>query len=239
MILLSFLSSAADVGVYSAIYKLLDVLVTVPGFLLNAVFPILVTRLVTDTPTAVRMLQKTLNVLLFLSIGIAFGAFAVAPDLMRLVGGSEFVYGADALRLTLFTLIPLFASMMFGTLYVSKNRQMLTLVFGVFFLFLNVVLNLFVIPKYGLTGAAAVTLITEALAINWYYIHHKRLIGSRLSLVMLPRLLLVGIATTAAMWPLREHFLLAVAVGIAVYVTGSYLVRAIDRSVLRELRPSN
>jgi O-antigen/teichoic acid export membrane protein len=237
VLLLSFLASSAAVGIYGAVFKIFELLMTVPQFFQNSTFPILVKRLHKGTADSDAFMQKAFDAMLIAGAAFAFGGLLIAPDIMRVIGGPEFVSGADALRVTLFAMSFSFTIIMFSSLYVAMGRQIAALKIGLFGLVANVLLNLIFIPMFGIVGAALSTLITEACILGLYLRGAKGTLGVKVSLHAVPRVLLAGVLTVAAMWPLREHFIIAFLVGGTVYVAAVFALRLVKRDILAELRP--
>ncbi len=237
ILILSFMSSAAAVGIYGAVFKIFELLMTVPQFFQNSTFPVLVKRLHHGTADASAFMQKSFDAMLIAGGAFAFGGLVIAQDIMRVIGGAEFVSGADALRVTLFAMAFSFTIIMFSSLYVAKGKQVAALKIGSLGLVLNVVFNLFLIPVFGIVGAAAATLVTEAIILTLYLFGARRTLKVRVSLHAVPKVLVAGVATVGVMWLLRDHFLPAFLVGGATYVALVFAQGLIKREILAELRP--
>lgn len=235
--MLSFLRSTAEVGIYGVVYKLLDMLLTLPGFFVNSVFPVLVMRLEEGGERVFGTMQKAFDALVLAGLGFAFGGVAIAPDLMRVVGGQEFVAGADALRVSLFSIALTFLVIMLTTLLIARGKQSYTLKVGLIGLVLNGVVNLYTIPRFGITGAAATTLLSEALICGIYLLKCHQELQRKFQLWIVPKSVVAGGLMVAVMWPVRGSLLLALPIGAAVYLLTAYLLRAVSPDILRELRP--
>jgi O-antigen/teichoic acid export membrane protein len=239
IILLSFLRSNAEVGLYGAVFKLIELLITLPVFFMNSVLPVLMRRLGEGKDQAARVIQKSFDLLLIAGLAFAGGGLVLAPDIMRLIGGSEFVPAADALRLSLAAVALTFLSVAFSNLYIAKGRQVMALKLGTIGLIINVGLNLLVIPAYGITGAAAVTLFSELVIFVLYLRGASRDLGFGVSPRVIPRLALATAAMIAVTWLLRGSFPLALLGGGLTYLAGLVGLGIITKDVIRELRPGS
>lgn len=237
LLLISFFRSAVEVGVYGVIYKVLDIVNALPMFFTNAVFPIMIKRLDESNEAGHVLLQKAFEALIILGVGIASGGLVTAPFVMRLIGGEEFVFGADALRISLFAMVLTFLSLFFGSLYVAKNKQMFSFKLGMFGLVLNTVLNVVFIPLYGLTGAATVTLVTEIIIVIIFARGIPKLLGTNVSLAPLGKIAAAGGLMVLAMLPLAHWPVIAGIVGSVVYVALLFVFKIIREDVIKELRP--
>ncbi len=237
IMLLSFLRTTVEVGVYSAVFKILELLLTVPLFFLNSVFPVMIRRLEIDPDSARPLIQKSFDMLMIAGTAFAFGGLAIAADIMNVIGGHEFVSGAGALRVVLFAMVLTFMVMAFVNLYVAKGKQAKALKIGLIGLVLNIALNLVAIPRYGIIGAAWVTLASEIVIFALYVRGARRDLSLPISLRVMPRTILAGLLMAAAMYPLRHHWIIAFFVGGAVYLVLVFLLRLITPDVLKELKP--
>ena len=237
ILILSFVTSAAAVGIYGAVFKIFELLMTVPQFFQNSTFPILVKRLHEGATDAGSFMQKSFDAMLIAGGAFAFGGLVIAEDIMRVIGGPEFVSGADALRVTLFAMSFSFTIIMFSSLYVAKGKQVAALKIGSFGLVLNIVFNLILIPMIGIVGAAAATLATEAIILGLYLVGARQTLKVRVSLHAVPKVLLAGIVTVGVMWLLRGNFVVAFLAGGATYVGLVFAQGLIKREILAELRP--
>lgn len=238
ILILSFMTSAVSVGIYGAVFKIFELLMTVPQFFQNSTFPVLVKRLHHGTADATSFMQKSFDAMLIAGGAFAFGGLVIAEDIMRIIGGPEFVSGAGALRVTLFAMAFSFTIIMFSSLYVAKGRQIAALKIGSLGLVLNIVFNLMLIPVIGIIGAAAATLVTEMIILTLYLFGARRTLQVRVSLRAVPKVLLAGVVTVGVMWLLRSNFLLAFLVGGATYVALIFAQGLIKREILAELKPS-
>lgn len=235
--MLSFLRSSVEVGIYGAVYKLLDMLLTMPGFFVNSVFPVLVARLQVGGARVFATIQKAFDALVLAGLGFAFGGLAVAPDLMRIVGGQQFVSGAGALRVSLFSLSFTFLTIMLTTILIARGLQLYALKVGAFGLVLNLVINLVAIPQFGITGAAATTLVCEVVICGIYLVKCQQVLGHRFQLWVVPKAVVAGSVMAGAMSLVHSSLLLALPIGAITYLLTAYLLRAVSPEILRELRP--
>jgi O-antigen/teichoic acid export membrane protein len=96
----------------------------------------------------------------------------------------------------------------------------------------NLMLNVWLIPRYGIMGAAiARTTATAVLFFQLYGYAQIRLhYESILSLVLRP--LLATLIMAAVVWPIRHlHLLWPILTGIIVYITAAYILKAIPTEI--------
>ena len=173
-VILGVMRSDAEVGWYGASYRLYEGLAYVPAALSAVLTPRLSSLFMGDRRGHRALLHRTLaaSVLLGLVLGgitwllsgwivpFIYGAAyqpGVAP-LQILAAGSVFIFGTWILHA--------------GAISVNLDRQLLaTTVIG---LTTNVALNLVLIPRYGISGAAWATVLAEALTAAMLFVQVER-----------------------------------------------------------------
>lgn len=237
ILMLSFMKTPADVGIYGAVFKVVELLMTLPGFFQNSVFPVLVRRLRVHVSHAQAVTQKGFDAMLLVGAGLAAGGLVLAPDIMRIIGGREFASGAGPLRVTLLAMMFTFGIVMMSSLYIALGKQVKVLKIGAIGLLLNVGLNLLLIPPLGIMGAAVVTLVSEAVIFALFLVGTRRQLRIPISIGAAPKIILAATVMVAAMWPLRGNFIIAFLVGSAVYGVLAVALRLVSRDIIAELRP--
>jgi O-antigen/teichoic acid export membrane protein len=206
------------VGNYGAAYRLLETTLFLSWSIGAAVYPVFSRLSRSSQPPIARLYERSLQLVVALTLPLAVGAAVLAEPLIDLLYTSEFSQAADALAL-LAPAIALFPiAYITGYLLVSQDRQIVsTWTYGIVAVE-NILLNLYLIPVHSLKGAAIGTSISYVLVLCSVLFFARRTAGP----VDWRRILLSsGLASAAsglAMWALRDEFWAAVAAGATVYV---------------------
>lgn len=162
-IILALLRTSEEVGYYGLAFRVFDVVLVFPTFLMNATYPILLKR-VKRGPHAVKSLFWKMAALLFVS-SLAGSALLLMTSPFLSVVREEFRAAQPILSILSLSL-PFFflTSLTQWTLVVFKRETILIPSYGAA-LGLNLILNLFLIPRYGSSGAAVTTGISEAVVL--------------------------------------------------------------------------
>ena len=169
-IILGIFRSSTEVGEYGFAYRIFDVLLVLPVFIMNAVYP----RLVKSTSEeATRLIRRTLPVLGAIGVILATGAWLLAPWILWIRPGLTLSVGV--LRLLSYS-IPLFfltAPLMWKLISSRREKVVLRLYLGA--ALLNGILNIIYIPSHGAAAAAAITGATELyiLLALLYHSHYE------------------------------------------------------------------
>ncbi len=159
--LLSILSTAFSLGLYGLAYRVFENILVLPNFLLNASFPILVRHRETSPEKLNGSVQKLFDSLALIAFPLVINGVILAPIFIKILGGGDFEGAGPVLTLLFLGTIFYFFSPLFRWLViVAKKERLLPLVYGVG-LALNVGLNLYLIPKWGVLGAAVTNAVSE------------------------------------------------------------------------------
>jgi len=164
--MLAAFRSDAVVGNYGAAYRLLESTLFLSWSVGSAVYPVL-SRLGPSTrPHAGLAYERSLKLLLSMTIPFAVGAAVLADGVIELLYGADFDTAPDALRLLAPTIALYPVSYLTGYLLISQDRQLATTITYAAVAAENVLLNLVLIPRYSLFGAAAGTSISQVLVVT-------------------------------------------------------------------------
>jgi O-antigen/teichoic acid export membrane protein len=160
VVILKAFAGDAEVGSYSAAYKVFEGLMIVPAVVLAATFPPLARA--KDNPERQRRWEAALvALLLFLGIGVAAAVYAGSARLVALVYGAGFVRAVPSLRVLAGALPILFLNFGLTHFLIARDLERRNLLFAALMLVVNVAANLILIPRMLGPGAAWATLLTE------------------------------------------------------------------------------
>lgn len=160
IVILSLLKNTVDVAVYGYAYKYFEFLLAIPLFLSNAVYPFLLGSL-KNLRSYYAFSQKYLLIFLLISIAVIIPAWIFAP--LIAVVKKDFVPSILIFRILLLSLPVFFLTSILQWVLIAKNKKAYLLKIYLLAALLNIILNLFFIPKYSYIAAAIITGISEAL----------------------------------------------------------------------------
>ena len=241
--LISLFLSESELGWYGAAQTIMLAFWMMPTALRTALYP-LMARTYYEAPERLPALYRRANrYILVGALPICAGITLIAPNIIHLVFGGGFAPAAPALQVIIWAVLSSFLMVPSARLLVVANRQSDAGWITALSMIMNLLLNLWLIPRWGITGAAAArVLATTFFFIAIYAYVQRRLLRDSL-LPLLPRPLLATLLMTAAVWPLR-HLLIVwpIMAGILVYALALFLLRAIpveDQQLLRRLKTSS
>jgi O-antigen/teichoic acid export membrane protein len=227
----------AATGLYGAAYRVLLALMLVPTIYNDAVMRSMA-HLGANAPDRLRAVYtRAVGHLVLIAMPIAAGGAILSRRLLVDVFGRAYAGASTALALLLITLVMAYPGYVNVTAVYAlglERRLAITLPFVVAF---NAGVNLWAIPAFGIKGAAATMLATEALFIVLMTIRLRR---SGLSLGRVGWLVKPVVATAlmaAVVWPLRNvPVIVPVVAGAVVYLGAIVALRTFgpeDRELWR------
>jgi len=243
-VMLSLMKGDELVGWYNAAYRLIFVLQFIPLAYFGAVFPVMSRFYVSSNEFLRFTYERSFKYLLILALPIGAGTTLLANKIILLIFGIEYFHSIVALQILVWSTVLLFVTAPFFVLFDSLNKQIVvTWVTGSCAL-LNVVLNLVLIPKYGVTGASIATVATQFVTLTLAFIWSRR-IGYGISTKSIVNVLAkVSVSVAVMCVPImyfKDFYILAlVPLSALLYFAVLLIIRGMDREdmlLLRSLVP--
>lgn len=236
-LILSVVRTQAEVGIYGAAYRVLEILVTVPFMYAGVLLPIIAKAWSTGNKKRFgELLGHSFDAMTLIAAPLIAGTFVLATRGMTLVAGKEFAESGDILRILTLAIGLIF----FGTIAsyaivaLDAQRKMLP-IYVVTAIFTLIGYALF-IPTYGIWAAAWLTVFSEACVAGSATILALKLSGTRWIPTVSLKAILAALVMGAAIWPLRNAPLLfPILLGIGVYVGIVLLTKAVTKDTLKDI----
>lgn len=149
-----------EVGVYSAAVKLAEAFYFLPALITVSIFPAILNAKKLDIQLYYSRLQSLYSLLVWLAMSIAVIFNFFGGELLVYLFGDEYAAAGDVLVVYVWSNVFVFISAGFGRYLVVENLAIINMYRVVLGALLNVMLNLFMIERYGVVGAAYSTLIS-------------------------------------------------------------------------------
>jgi len=193
-LLLSKMASARAVGLYGVAYNFTSFILVVPTLIATSVMPLLATSSGDRFALLLRRMEQSLAVL---GVVAVMTTVLFAPQAITILSGRHFLGAAPSLRLLALSCFFSYLCTALGYAAVACNRHHRMIFVSAVGLVLNVGLNLLLIPRFGINGAATATLISEFVALLGVRFIFGRDVGADLSLSKISvRPVVVGIGVT-------------------------------------------
>jgi O-antigen/teichoic acid export membrane protein len=224
-------------GLYGAAYRVLLSLALVPTIYNDAITRAMSHLAATDPDRMRALYRRAFRHLVMAALPIAVGGAILARHLVTDVFGASYAGASTSLAILLCSLVLVFPGYVNVTAAYALGLEKRLAVTLPFVVAANAGANLWAIPAFGITGAAATTLGTEVLFIALLM---ARLHGSGLTNGLAFRLVKPAVAAAVmggVVWPLRNLSLVVpIVVGAVIYVGVLFALRAFepeDRDLVR------
>ncbi len=164
-ILLSVIKTSADVGIYSAAYKIIENITFFPAMIIGLILPLISRYIFSNKEKFEDILNKTFKVYFLLVVPLVVGIMFLSDGVINLIGGAGFEESANVLRILVFALAFIFFGHFFNSILLAGNLQKKLMVALAFCAVFNITANLVLIPLYSYTGAAITSVFTEILVV--------------------------------------------------------------------------
>jgi PST family polysaccharide transporter len=154
----------AEVGIYTAATRISEVWYFIPMAVVSSVFPAVMEAKSVDEGHYLRRLQRLFNLMSAMALCIAVPMTFVASRIITVLYGDKFVMAGTVLQIHIWATLFVFLGVAQSVWDLAENMTRLSLMRTTTGAVVNILLNLYFIPKYGVKGAAMATLISQIVA---------------------------------------------------------------------------
>ncbi|MBI5401668.1 flippase [Candidatus Wolfebacteria bacterium] len=173
IIMLGWWRTSSEIGLYSAAQRIVGLFYNIPSLLAIAVFPMFSRFIYANNEEKVRSLTtRTITILFMAAIPIVIGGILFKNQIINFVYGMNYAGAADTFSVLIVSIFAIFPFAILNDLVFAYDKQKKMLIYGVIAALSNIVLNFFLIPLYGIMGAAIATTFANILnvAMLWKFV---------------------------------------------------------------------
>jgi len=236
-IILAVFRPAAEVGLYGAPYKMLEIIATFPHMFMGLVMPILTASwLEQNLERFKNVMQKTFDFFVMLAVPMVLGSLPLADKIMKLVAGQQFIASGPLLPILMLATGFIFLGTLFTYTLVVLDKQKPMLKYFFLAAVLSLIGYFIFIPRYSYFGAAWVTVAIEGLiALSAFYLTFQ-LTKTKLSLNVFIKSLISGLVMMFALYSMSNlPILIALLLAVMIYGIIMILIKGIDYQLLKNM----
>ncbi|MES2108264.1 MAG: flippase [Bacteroidota bacterium] len=159
------ISGPKEAGAYATVANLSEVWNFIPSVIVTTLFPAILNAKRDDIDRYKKRIQNLYDLMVYISMPIAIIVTFAAPLIYRILPFKpEYYYAAPALSIHIWSGVFVFLGAASSQYLIAENFSKLTFVRTGFGAIVNIALNLVLIPRMGMMGAAIATLIAYASA---------------------------------------------------------------------------
>jgi len=233
IIMLGLMKNDTVVGLYSASYRLIEILMFIPVAFVSSLFPLMSKLKIAEPEKLEDIAQKAIKYLIAASIPIFIGTVMLARPFIDIIYGGAYYNSIPALRILIFAIPFVWVNRALGTTLIVTDREKIVGMNAALCVVVNIILNLALIPSFSYNGAAVATVITQLVLVvsNVYFC--SRQIKIALAFRGIPLVLVSGL-TMAAFLAVSKGLTLPVQIlgAACIYFCVSLLLGSIKREEL-------
>ena len=166
-IMLSILKGTVAVGLYSAAYRLMLMVIIIPITMNTVIFPVMSKHFRSSNFTIKRINERYFKYMIIIGIPLGFGTTLLANKIILLIYGIVYTQSIIALQILIWTMVFTFIGASFVQVLQSINEQLIITKISGICVVINIILNLILIPKFSYIGASIATVITEIILVGY------------------------------------------------------------------------
>ncbi len=163
MVMLGYMKSETDVGIYSAAYRVFLVGIIPFSLILNSFFPTLSKIGLTKSKEFKKVISQYAVLMLTTAIIISAIYYFNSKTIIEILFGQRFTDSIFPLSILSINIFVIGANMFFGNPLIAWGKQKKYSIAIALGAASNIILNILLIPKYSYLGAAYATLISEVV----------------------------------------------------------------------------
>lgn len=170
VVMLSKMKGMADVGLYNAAYRLIDILKGLSYCYIAAFFPVVASAYSVSKDSFKRTSILSVRYLFILIFPVCIGISILAGNIIGLIYGEGFSKSASALQVLIWTICFFPIALVFARALVASQNQKFDLLCNILAMVVNIILNYSLIPRFSFLGAAIATLVSICFFVSIQYI---------------------------------------------------------------------
>ena len=155
--------STKQVGIYSVAVRLAEFWYFIPSIIVSTLMPYFVELREKKNGLYHFRLIQLYSLMFWMGVSVGIFALFFGEDIIRLLFGEAYTGAYSALVFNIWNGIFISQAIARGIWLISENLQKYRLYNNLIIVNINIVTNIILIPKIGITGAAIATLLTQAL----------------------------------------------------------------------------
>ena len=237
IIILSLFKTQTEVGIYGAAYRVIDILAQTAMMLMGVMLPLLAYAWSRQLkPEFKKYYQQAFDAMMLLALPIMVGTIILADKIMYIVGGEDFVDSSRPLQILAIAVFGVYLGAVFGHAAVAINKQKQTMWIYISNAIITLIGYLIFIPKFGMYGAAWMTVFSELYAglLLWATIKHYS--KEKLQLKTFAKIILASVVMGIVLLLLINlNVFILVILGMLIYGATIILTKGISRETIKEI----
>lgn len=159
-VMIKQLMNETAVGLYSAATKISEVWYIIPATICPSLFSAIINSKKVDQDLYFGRLKKLFLLMLFFAVLVGLSVTLLSRPIIQILFGSAYLGAVSVLRIYVWSVVGTFLGVAVGQYLIAENYTKIYFFITILGAIVNVVLNLLLIPKIGINGAALATVVS-------------------------------------------------------------------------------
>lgn len=225
--LIGWFLDAKNVGIYAAALRIIQLLYVLPSIITLSLFPVFSKLAYKDNQKFRLALESGLKILSLIAFPLTVGGIILAKPIMLFIFGNQYALGAPSFAILSLTIaIDFYTSILANAIFAYDKQKYLSIYTGTGALF-NVILDLILIPKFGIVGSAWATFFSQFISNSYLWWTMKKINNFKF-LKLIPKGLFASASMGILCWLLNTfniNVLINIAVSAGFYFIILYLLK--------------
>lgn len=164
-----------SVGQYAVAAKLSEIWYFIPVAITSSLFPAIINAKKQSEQLYYARLQKLYDLMVWIAIPIAILTTLFSETIVALLYGNQYIQSGGVLMIHIWSGVFVFLGVSSSKWFISENFQKYSFYRTLAGAIINVILNLILIPKYSIYGAAYATFLSQFVASYLFNAFNKKL----------------------------------------------------------------
>lgn len=181
IVMLGFFFNDEIVGVYSLSSKVYSMIKQMLNAIVIVALPRVTSVIERDDKEYHTLLRKIFNYLTIILIPVSIGLFMISDSVILLAGGRQYISGNSAMKvLSISIVFAMVGSFMMNCVLIANRKDKKCFTSTLIAAVSNIVLNLILLRKIGIIGAAITTLVAELINASIMTYYSKQVVKDRI-----------------------------------------------------------
>ncbi|MCM1500293.1 MAG: flippase [Clostridium sp.] len=236
LVIMGYVLGENQVGYYSADYKLINEFILLCSVVFSPLYPVFIKKIAEGSIEYINRVTGYLRTFLLGAVlPCVITVMFYSGEILGLVFGAEYKNGSTAFIILMLFVFILYYREIYGYLLTGAGKQPLYLRIVMISGSCNIILNLIFIPQFGISAAAATTMVSEIVNFFGMRYYVKKIVGVKIQNYNIQKLVFPAMAMIITFLLCNKvsiQFVIAIILGILLYGVVFLLVGVVDLKVM-------
>lgn len=241
LVMMGYWGQITQTGWYNAAYRIINIAVIPVALIAQSFYPALSKFFIESKEKLQNIWDLLMKLMIILAIPLMIGGLSLASKIINFLYGSSFWPAIFVFQILILSAGIGFLTSPYVQMLIVVNQQKkvfyITMIGGV----MNIILNLFLIPRYSLYGAAVATLITSFVIFVLYLFFVKYFTSATPFNLQLTKILIFAIFASGLMYSITKqpfvynlNVILIIIIGMLIYSVAIFVFHSLENLLKRK-----